>query len=110
MSWMISLSAQTDETPDADRLYWSLCDLARDLRGEPEVNYVSVSSSKTDLPDVDTEPEEYHDENTLNKVRHAINDALVQIIKNPEEGSVGKDIDIIITSMQNYGILFRERR
>lgn len=72
------------------------------------VNYISIHTADLDaVEDEEDQPlaNEYADENTLRKVDAAIRDALTKV-----QGNLDIDTRNIIGSLQNYGILFRERR
>ena len=101
--WMISLTAQTPATNQADAMYWRLCEIAKDFRRKDGVSYVNISSSlvgeEIEAQEV-TLTEEYQGDGTLNKVLNA----LIAADLSEEQANAA------ITSMQNYGILFRERR
>lgn len=101
--WSISVNAIVEGTDKADSLYWSLCALTREMRKNHD--YINVSSSLLDDDEVTEQPAEYADMDTMNKVRAAVKYAVLH-----HQGNIDKDIDQIIQSLQNYGILFRERR
>lgn len=105
--WSVTISATLDNTHDADRLFWRFCDISKELRVHL-LNSVNVSATRLDLlPDIE-EPEDLrYDENTLQKVKDALFEGLGSKCQGyPRDALVFE----LITSMQNYGILFRERR
>lgn len=102
--WAVNLNVRDKSTKKADEVYWAFCELSRQLRLK-DLDYVSVScfrATEEDELDAD-ETEEFHDENTLVKVRAALYEALGPSFPRTQ-------VDDIINSMQTYGILFRERR
>lgn len=104
MDRLISLSVGTEGAEDYFSTFQDVSELARNMGAVH--NYVNVTASAVDAP-VDDAPEElYHDENTINKVRQALWAALAS----KTEDIPASILDDMINSMQNVGILFRERR
>ena len=100
--WYISISTRAASTSGADRLYWRFLEIAKEIR-PANLGYVSVTCSKVG-EDEGEEPTEYHDENTLVKVRAALFEAFGKYEPTREE------IFDAVNLLQSYGILFRERR
>lgn len=99
MDRLISLSVGTDGAEDYFRTFQDISELARNLGAVHD--YVTVSASAV-VGGSDDEPDEdlFYDENTLVKVREAI----------MRRGIKDDLATLIITDLQNAGILFRERR
>lgn len=106
MDRMISLSIGTVGAEEWMQVFQDISELARGMGTD---RYVSVSSTPIDdIPEdpPETEDELYYDDQTLEKVRDALAEILIE---NHSARSMQDIITDCIGAMQNAGILFRER-
>lgn len=97
----VGISALVSDEDQFDTIYKEFTGIAKERA--LQVDHISVYSTTVGEEEIEVEEEgvEYHDENTLVKVREALREA----------GVLNDDVaQQLINSMQNYGILFRERR
>lgn len=108
MERLLSLSVGTDGSEDYVRTFQDLSELAKNL-GESH-KYVNVSTCVVDEVTEDEDEELFHDENTLFKVRAAIEKGIRAPLAEGGPEVMDSLVTNVINEIQNAGILFRERK
>lgn len=102
MANLVTLSVGTD-TPEQLKAVYSLLS---DISGEMSVDYHYSSVTSVDTDRLNDGTEEFHDAETMNRVREAIKDAIELRVSTAPDAMV---VDII-KALEFAGIVFRERR
>jgi hypothetical protein len=108
MDRLLSLSVGTDGSEDYIRTFQDLSELVKSL-GESH-DYVNVSACAVNEVDEDSAEELCYDENTLFKVRAAVEKAVRDSLGGNGPAIIDSVVANIINEIQNEGILFRERK